>query len=425
MGRYGKIEKSMARFLEKHPSAKKKIKTLYQRMNYLFFVDKQFRYSIHPSCTLMNVYEWAEVPEEEGSLFFGYYDKSPWSLDMTRAVFQRVNDSGDVDILLFDSLNHSVRLIGKSRTWNNQQGSMLQWVRGRNDEYVIFNDLEDPQLVSRMVHAKSGDSSIIRWPIQTLHPNGNEALTLNYRRLALLRPEYGYSQECENFSPHMPLDQDGIWHVNLSTGKAELVLSLEMLINQYPRPEMKGAQHKVNHIMYSPEGTCFVFIHRWLAESGKYSRLYVGDTKTFKIKLLMDCRMISHYSWKDEQTLIVYGRTKEQGDHYYLLDINTAEATPLAPGVLDRYGDGHPSYSPDGKLILTDTYPDRERKSHLLVYHPEQKKLTQIATFFAPLEFSRENRCDLHPRWGSGDMLCVDAAFDYLRKSYIIILARR
>ena len=59
--------------------------------------------------------------------------------------------------------------------------------------------------------------------------------------------------------------------------------------------------------------------------------------------------------------------------------------------------DGHPSYSPDGKLVLTDTYPDRRRMASIKILNDDFNIV--IAKVFAPFKYDNDTRCDLHPRW--------------------------
>lgn len=113
-----------------------------------------------------------------------------------------------------------------------------------------------------------------------------------------------------------------IWEIDLVNGKGELIITLEELKKFSFRKEMKDAKHKINHIMYSPSGKYFVFMHRWITSKGKFSRLYLGDSVTKKLKILLDNRMVSHYCCKDDKNMLLFGRTKEYGDNYYLIYLN-------------------------------------------------------------------------------------------------------
>ena len=87
--------------------------------------------------------------------------------------------------------------------------------------------------------------------------------------------------------------------------------------------------------MYSPSGKRFVFMHRWLGTKGKYSRLYVADHPDGEnLKVLLDQRLISHYTWRDDEHLLVYGRMREEGDRYYLIDVKTGERQVVGKGIL-------------------------------------------------------------------------------------------
>jgi Tol biopolymer transport system component len=173
--------------------------------------------------------------------------------------------------------------------------------------------------------------------------------------------------------------------------------------------------------MYSPAGTKFVFMHRWISSQGKFSRLYVANKDSSDLRLLLDDRMVSHYSWRDEEHLLTWARTKEAGDHYYLINVITGKWEIIGEGVLDIYGDGHPSYSPDRRWILTDSYPDRARQQHLILYEVATGKLIEIGRFLAPLQFSGSYRCDLHPRWSpDGKMISIDSSHEGKRMTYIL-----
>ena len=71
--------------------------------------------------------------------------------------------------------------------------------------------------------------------------------------------------------------------------------------------------------------------------------------------------------------------------------------------------DGHPTYSKDGKWVVTDTYPDNQRNQYLFLYHIGDKKLYRVDKLYSPFKYFNENRCDLHPRWSKdGQYLIVD-----------------
>lgn len=426
MKSYNLLERTIAKTLDRFPQLKQIAKTTYQSLNYWYYGGlgftealrgRTFQLSLHPQVKIANA-----VPDNTAELFFGYYDKTPWSEDMSKFVCHRIKDNSKVEIVVIDCKKLETTVIGDSITWSSQQGTMVQWL---DNEHIIFNDLVEDKLTAKIVDLTGKIEQVIYFPIQTLHPNKQEALSLNYKRLDRLRPEYGYAVAANNFHSNSPLKEDGIWQVNLDSGKGDLVISLETLTAYQPRPEMTNAEHKVNHIMYSSQGTKFVFMHRWLGNQGKFSRLYVANKDGSDLKLLLDDRMVSHYSWRDEENLLAWARTEENGDRYYSINIITGNKEVIGQGILDVYGDGHPSFSPNKCWILTDTYPDKSRKQHLLLYEVATKKLIEVGSFLAPLKYSNAQRCDLHPRWSpDGNMISIDSTYEGKRNTYIIDVSK-
>jgi Tol biopolymer transport system component len=285
---------------------------------------------------------------------------------------------------------------------------------------LIFNDYVDGRLVSRVVTIE-GQDSVVPFPIQSLHPLKPVALSLNYRRLARLRPEYGYAMEASNFTADQPLDRDGVWRIDLESGASELLISIAQLAHSRTRGTMRNSEHKVNHTLYSPGGDRFVFLHRWVGANGRFSRLYVAGSDGGGLRLLLDERLVSHYSWADETHLLVWARTRAAGDHYYLMDVTTGKGKVVGLASLDVYGDGHLSPSPNGEWIVTDSYPDRARVQHLLLYRVATGAQVDIGRFFAPWRFVDAMRCDLHPRWSpDGRWICVDSAHSGTRMTYVL-----
>jgi WD40 repeat protein len=413
------VERRVAQALDRFPGLRRWAKRAYKRLNFLYYGSPETPIQLDERVSIQTPSDWAGVEYHGDPEFFGYYDKTPWTADQDRLLLHRMSGEKSLDLIVYQQ-NNTVRTWAQSRAWNLQQASMAQWIPGGTR--IIFNDVVDRRLVARIVSA-SGDERAIPWPIQVLNPSKPEYLSLNYRRLYRLRAEYGYATSVSNFSSTTPLDQDGLWTVNYDSGAAALTISIADLVAHDPRSEMDGADHKVNHALYAPDGKRFVFMHRWLSDVGKFSRLYVCGCDGTAPRLLLDNRMVSHYSWDDETHLIAWARAPEQGDQYYRINVETGQRTAVGKGILNPYGDGHPSFSPDGRWVVTDTYPDRARNRHLLLFDRHRETLVPVGQFFAPLSYSGPERCDLHPRWSpDGRSLSIDSAHEGQRKSYILNL---
>ena len=249
MKSYNTAERTLARLLDAMPAARRLAKFCYQRANYLVFRERGFRTAIHPDVRMVSLEETTGKSASGAGRFFGYYDKTPWAPDLRYVLAHAPLQDGTVAVEVHDLETRTVQTLGVSAAWNWQQGSMLQWLPNPKERHVVWNDIIDGKLGSRIVSLSGGEARTIPWPVQTLHPNGREALTLNYKRLDRIRPEYGYSAAVENFSADLPAKQDGLWHVDLSTGQGKLSLSLADLQANQPRLEMADSLHKVNHMM--------------------------------------------------------------------------------------------------------------------------------------------------------------------------------
>lgn len=411
MKSYNPLERKIAKALDAFPAVRSRLRKTYQYINYYRYKEKNFTLKLNSSVSIESI-------DNASANFFGYYDKSPWNSEMSKYIYQEI--SGESLRIMVKNIENGITTeVGKTATWNFQQGSMAQWLYP--DDKIIYNDIVDDMLVSKLYHLESKKTDVIPFPVQTVHPRGRNYLSLNYSRLDKLRPEYGYNKQVTNFSANMEYANDGIWKVDLNNQEEQLIINLEYLVNNQVDERMSGAKHKINHIIYSPDGNHFLFMHRWIGNNGKFSRLYVATASGKMLKILLDDRMVSHYHWIDNDQIIVWGRKEEIGDKYFIININSGEITSLENEEIHQFGDGHPSVSPNKEWIVTDTYPDKKRQRHLILYHLPTGRIKMVGSFFAPWRFDEEVRCDLHPRWSpSGHLISIDSVHEGIRRNYIL-----
>jgi len=421
--RYNKFEREVARLLDKWPTIRDFSKYLYQKMSYLLYHKKGFSYTLIKEASIKGILKKKDRHNFE--VFFGYYDKSPWNSDGKYYLVHIYDHKHRNKLLIgvYDCAKDNLNILTQTKAFNFQQGAMLTWL---NSHLCILNDVYENRLVSKIIDVKNGkEVKIIDTPIYAINADGKEALTLNFKRLAKIRPEYGYKVDVINFSENMDYDEDGIWKVKLSSGKKELIISLSQLIKINHQKSMDKSQHKVNHIMYSPSGKRFLFMHRWVGPYGKFSRLYSANSNGTDLYCLADDRMVSHYCWLDDKYIIAWARKKFIGDKYFLFKDKSDEFHIIGNGILDVYGDGHPSVSLDKEWVITDTYPNKARIRELILFNLKTEKIKVIGSFFAPWKYNGSYRCDLHPRWSpSGKEVSIDSAHEGFRNSYIIDLSR-
>jgi len=161
-----------------------------------------------------------------------------------------------------------------------------------------------------------------------------------------------------------------------------------------------------------------MFFHLWLNKGKRFSRLFSCDYTGDHLYLLENEGIVSHYSWKSDDELLVFTYRKHSGSHYYLYKDKTQKKGILGLNVLKE--DGHPSFSRDRKWLLTDTYPDRYSDRKLILFNPE-KGIINLGSFFSPPNYREDVRCDLHPRWDrEQNWVCFDSAHEGFRSMYLI-----
>jgi hypothetical protein len=373
--------------------------------------------------------------------FFGYYDKQQWDATGRYLLCQEVSfmdrpprEEDRITIGMIDLKDGNKWYpLAQAAAWNWQQGAMLQWLPSAPDRLVIHNDRVHTRFVSVIHDVHTGQCRILDRPIYCVSPDGKQALSLNFARLQRTRPGYGYVGVSDPWEKEDHPSEDGIFLMDLENGRSRLIISLSQIVAIRHDRTMDGAEHKFNHLLFSPDGSRFVFLHRWTKRRHRpvprlLKRLGIGRRKTrmftaapdgSNIHLLADHGMVSHFGWRDSTHLLAWSREPKTGKRYHLYTDLSEQVEVVGEGTL--MVDGHCSYSPDKKWILTDTYPGKAIFRTLILYNPEQRRRVDIGRFFSPKELVGEIRCDLHPRWSrDGRFVSIDSAHEGSRLVYVV-----
>lgn len=414
------LENKINNILMSFPLLKKSIKRVYQYLMYSVSDKKRVEGNIIRIS-----------PNDEYEYFFGYYDKSPWDKSnrymlclRAKNTWKEVAPKEEAEIVLIDTKKSEdekerIRFLGKTRAWNVQQGCMLQWLGPDFTEKIIYNDFREGNFCSIILNIKTLEEQVIKIPIYTVSNDGKTALTLDFTRLHSLRPGYGYSNKVEENKGISLPNKTCIWKIELETGKIEEVFKYKDFVDFNTREEMLGNKviHKVNHLMLSPNGKRFMVLYRWFNGQKKYTRLITADINGGDIYLLSDENMVSHCYWKNDKEILGFMNKFSEGQGYYLLLDKTQQYKKLWK---ELSNDGHPSYSPTGEKIVTDTYPNRKRIAEIKVLR-ETGEIEVVGRVFAPFKYDNDTRCDLHPRWDrKGEKICFDSVFEGKRAMYAI-----
>lgn len=414
-----KIENAGKKLLERHPIMKRTAKRLYHLAGYTFSKDK-----IKSEGPLIRV-----SPRDGFEYFYGYYDKSPWDADDRYMIALKVRQTykspapkePGILVLLDTAQQNRVIKISSVNAWNVQQGCMAQWLGPDFRTRIIFNDFRDGRYCSVIFNIRDMKiEKILPKPIYDVAVDGSYALSLDFSRLHRLRPGYGYSNLPDSTRDNPCPDKTCIWKLDLKTNSVTDLLKYRDLADFQPDITMKGAVHKVNHLMIRPDGKRFMLLHRWFLNGKKHTRLVTADQNGKDLYNLSDDVFVSHCFWKNNQEILSFLRKAQTGDHYYLMRDQTQQYHMLWPQLNT---DGHCSYSPDRTLVVTDTYPNRKRIASVYLCIEKGNRSVRLARVFSPFRYDNDCRCDLHPRWNrAGNKICIDSTHEGKRALYVIPL---
>lgn len=360
--------------------------------------------------------------------FFGYYDKFPWNrsgryhLALQTEFLDRQPTREDVAIIGMVDTEDGNRWIPLAETtaWSWQQGTMLQWLPSEPESTIIYNIRENDRFYGVIHNIETGEKRRLS---RSFYAVGEDyAVGLNFARLHHTRPGYGYPDGAENTLPAEHPEDDGVYRIDLQTGESELIISLQRLFENQTIPRMHLGPHWVNHLTISPKGDNFVFLNRCLFDPKTRfnDRFYRSSADGNDLRLVHDNTYFSHFGYLDDRTIVAYARTPgTETDEYALYDLYEDKFTPFGQDVFSS--DGHCSFSPDGRWMLTDTYPDSESNRILMLYEMATGRRVDIGKFYSPPELKNEIRCDLHPRWSrDGNKVSIDSAHTGERQVYVI-----
>lgn len=418
------LEQTVNYHLNRYPVVKKLVKRTYQAFSYA--VSRK----IKSEGDIVRL-----SPNDDKEYFFGYYDKSPWNISDKYILCLRVNSThSDVspketaDIILIDTTkdfnaSNRVKKLAETRTWNVQQGCMLQWLGDDYDQKIIYNDFRNNNYCAVILELNSGKETVINAPVYSVSSDGKFALTLDFSRLYSLRPGYGYYNEMEKTRDVSLPYSTAIWSVDLEQNQIKPLLKYTDFSEFQPREEMQAENsiHKVNHIMLSPSGKRFMVLYRWFNGSRKYTRLITCNIDGSDMYVLSDDDMVSHCYWKSDEEIIAFANKRNTGTGYYLMKDKTQIYTHLWKYITN---DGHPSYSPDREFVVFDSYPNKARIADIKIAKDtdiEGVNIETIAKVFAPFKYDGDVRCDLHPRWNrQGNKICFDSVYEGKRGLYTV-----
>ncbi len=415
-----------------------------------------------------------ETPSNSGS-WFGYYNYDTLSPDQTRMLSNRtINDARKVEkgmiieLGYYDIPSGKWHHIGESDSYNWQQGAMMQWLPGEgNENKVVFNTSDGIHNIAKIVDVSTHEEKVVDWSIYGITPDGKKSITLNFERSHWCRAYHYESVSNPDYDVQVAND-DGVFEIDLENNTRKRIISIQDVIMIDYEDYFATAKHWLEHIMISPSGKRFCFLHRFTIGSldDYETRLFIADIDGSNLQIITGWRDYywSHFGWNGDDSFAIY--TCENRIHSKIVNDGLIGALSRpsdnsTPGIMgdvkkmmvslipyslkgilrkkllgqncgyqyyERVGsvftlkrflnssnlniDGHPSFTKDGRYLITDSYPDEKQYQRLIVFNLQSGKSIILGRIFAGL-YQQNGSCDLHPKLcKNNNYLVVDSAFD-------------
>lgn len=374
-------------------------------------------------------------------LFASYYAINAWSADGRYAtvletdVKGRLPTEADVATLGVVDMQENNRFVPltETRCWNFQEAAMAHWLGCAPAPTFIYNDLVDGAFVSVIFDMKTRQKRVVRYPVSAVSPDGKWAVSINYARLRLTRPDYGYGGNGQNARKEVVWpDDDGLWLVNLETGAARLIVTVASVRDRMPPVKDPQALAYFCHTVFSRDGKQIFWLARTVENLAGQKVVRTWETTAFACareggevrRCFPDGWGGSHFNWLDGERMVVTAQYKAAVWSHVFFSPGKDDYVRLGRGLLDF--DGHGVFSNDGEWMATDTYPDKLNERKLMVLRMSDQAVLPLGAFAVPEAYREQySRCDLHPRWRpDGKMLGFNSVHEGSRQVYVIDLAR-
>ncbi len=377
-----------------------------------------------------------------------YFAINAWSADLRYvAVLEtdvngRLAEAGERATLGLVDTHDGNRFIPVTSTacWNFQEATMLHWLPEEPDTFV-FNDFRGGKFVAVVMNWRTKAERIVPRPVSAVSRDGRWAVSINYARLYLTRPDYGYAGDGQDARETVTWpEDDGLWLVDLKTGAAKLILSVAQGRGMMPaataRPEKPGNPLAYYcHTVFNPSANRIFFLARtvdWYEK--KTHKIPQWLTTSFTVKTdgtdLRRCFSDdtwggSHFNWLDDRPMVVTiwptaADGRKFGRHVKFTVGEEENVHVIAPGVLDW--DGHCVWSPDGRWMSTEGYYDHNYNRQWALMRTADEAVRSVGEFFVPVKYrSAHWRFDLHARWRpDGRQLAFNSVHEGSRQVYVI-----
>lgn len=307
--------------------------------------------------------------------------------------------------------------VGETTALNYPQGARQQWVADTN-LFTVNNRVGD--VWGTDLYDATTNKLVDRFEATThmLSKDGRYAYGLDYARLHRLGG-YGYTGIADQSMNDPFPTNSGISVMDLKTKEIKTLVSVRQVAECGTSNMSGNTHHYLTHLCLNPSSTRMAFLHRYfMPDGGQMTRLMTIGVDGKDLRCLGQ-GFLSHYDWKDDNHIYIFGRSGSSVDSlrnnpimsnpvikYSLrmakrvvksvigknkgiagglsfLMFEDAEGMSPANFALNIIPcDGHPMTNPsDRNCCICDTYPEAQGYRDLFLYYFNENERINLGRF--------------------------------------------
>lgn len=364
---------------------------------------------------------------DDSHVFCGYYDIAPDNPANPNELLVHVipkracglNES--ISLCVADVETGAISEYIKSSAWCWQMGSRLRW--NKTGGAFFYNDYDDEtrDYCCRLFDIKErAVKTVVDKALYDISKDETFGITTDFTRLGRLRPGYGYVNNSDVTAGVKSPKDCGLEFVSLGDGGSRMLLSLSELSSLLP--DSRCGEGYINHISISPNGKRVMFFYIWTTESfpGWKATLWIYDLTEGTPKCLDSINQVSHYTWLDDENLLVTGVDAADGKGFYrVYSCSSSKTETIDDPALRR--DGHPTISRGFDGFYADTYPDTDYCQTFFMFDYSKGYEPLVKLLHDPRMYG-EKRCDLHPHYcRAEEVVALDTTYSGNKRSVLLV----
>lgn len=394
------------------------------------------------------------ITQGKGAIIHRFFDTSPFSpsgryVALFRMPFEdhlpQPGDSGE--IVLVDLQEGSEKVVATSYGWEHQMGANINW--GKDDNQIIYNDVDTKtwKAFAIRLNPHTGEKVKLDYGVYHVSPDGLEACTGNPVCKWRTQPGYGVIVP-EEHSPVVDIlsETEGLFVTDTQSGKGKLLLSMKQIFekcfNEHYLNRYKDGECYLFHSKYSPSGTKIMFTTRWIDKIHNGHKNAIAknlvkfnvftcnkDGSNLQLTIAQEHWVNGghHTNWHPSEEYLTMNIKKDWDDMRF--SIASLDGKRVFRVFHDVIGSGHPTFHPNGKFILTDTYVSESLAYGdgtipiRVVYLKDgtEEAIVRINTFSPHQKMNTVLRVDPHPAWDNTNRyVAINAYIDGTRRVFVL-----